>query len=104
MGWGSGSGLMSEIITSLKPSGLNDGAKIQVYEKLIEAFEGHDCDTLMECLGQDQSFDRAYRNLNPSDDGLYSAKEGKKLSDNPHKEGTDAFRDWAYGWNEYHNR
>lgn len=100
MGWSSGSRIMSKIVDSLKPADINDATRTIIYEQIIEVFEENDCDTLMECLGEDLAFDRAYRNLNPTHDGRLSCEEGKKLTDNPHTKGSRDYLDWQDGWDD----
>jgi hypothetical protein len=73
MGWGSGSGLMLEIIEEfnrelsesnpfIKREAAHD-LRHDIYMCLIERFLGHDCDTLCECLGLDPAFDEAFECL-----------------------------------------
>jgi hypothetical protein len=61
MGWSGGSELMSEIISAVQALKSTDDAQIQeLYRRMIVEFENnHDCDTLEECLGEDQRFDFA---------------------------------------------
>jgi hypothetical protein len=66
MGWATGSALMSEIITSLKDKIPDDLVRQEIYETLIPAFEGYDCDTLDECKGLDPSFEKLLRSLDTS--------------------------------------
>lgn len=65
MGWASGSSLFSDIISSLLETDIDDDAREKVYMSLIPAFESFDCDTLMECMGVDKVFDKAYQQINP---------------------------------------
>lgn len=65
MGWASGSRLMSSIIEPLKKNVKDASVRQSVYEDLIRAFEDADCDTLMECEGEDKAFDKALKKLHP---------------------------------------
>jgi hypothetical protein len=60
MGWGSGSEVMSDIITEVKKKFRSD-AKLrqQIYSCLIPAFGAADCDTLDECREEDPAFTAA---------------------------------------------
>jgi hypothetical protein len=51
---------MKEVITSLE-NHIPDLFEIRrrIYVDLIKAFEGDDCDTLEECWGDDEAFNRA---------------------------------------------
>lgn len=57
MGWGSGGELFSNIIVLIHDK-LSDEEKEEVYPKLIDEFEMHDCDTLYESQGIDWYLDR----------------------------------------------
>ncbi len=60
MGWSGGSELMSEVISGVqKLRGVDDAQIQELYRGFIVAFETQDCDTLEECLGEDQRFDFA---------------------------------------------
>lgn len=63
MGWASGSSLMSDVIASVKKEVRDKDARTRLYIGLIEAFEEHDCDTLEECLGEDDAFDVALKEV-----------------------------------------
>lgn len=64
MGWSGGSELMSEIIKYAKPA-IPDDKRKRFYVGVIRAFQGEDADTLGECIGQDEKFDKAFYYLNP---------------------------------------
>lgn len=101
MGWASGSGLMQDVITAVNKSFRRGKGAKKFYEMVIEAFQDHDCDTLDECKGSDPDFDAAYREAYPSEDGWESAKEGKRLDENPYQEETSEWFDWESGWKEF---
>lgn len=61
MGWSSGSGLMDRVIKLLKDDMGDPDKRFYFYMGLIDTFLDYDCDTLDECLGTDEEFDRAYR-------------------------------------------
>ena len=65
MGWASGSSLMDEIIDAAVEVGIDDVTRKEFYEKIIEAFEDQDCDTLQECEGKDTAFDAAIKAVHP---------------------------------------
>lgn len=67
MGWASGSGLFSDIIEAVVDSGLDETTRRELYERFIEIFEGEDCDTLYECVGQDKAFDEVFNARYPDD-------------------------------------
>lgn len=59
MGWSSGSGLMSDVIKSVKKHVPDEDARKAIYKPLIKSWEQEDCDTLYECKGMDPAFDAA---------------------------------------------
>lgn len=61
MGWSSGSGMMSDIISGLKKVEKDAAKRQAIYEVLIPAFENQDCDTLYECEGADPAFKKALK-------------------------------------------
>lgn len=63
MGWASGSLLMTDIITAVSSIVDDDDTRKELYIQFIEAFEEYDCDTLDECIGEDDMFDSAYREI-----------------------------------------
>ena len=64
MGWSSGSTLFNNIIVALIDADIDDDSRENVYRAIIPCFEDMDCDTLMECLGEDKIFDFVYKELN----------------------------------------
>ena len=63
MSWSSGSVIMSEIITALKTKIPDDKLRQEVYEALIPPFEDNDCDTLYECVREDEAFKAAMKEV-----------------------------------------
>lgn len=69
MGWGSGSELMREIIGAVCNStiDISNGHRVideeTLYYLVAAAFMDADCDTLDECLGMSDDFDRALKKL-----------------------------------------
>ena len=63
MGWASGSELVSRVIRVLTEHVGDDDLREAIYADLIPIFEDHDCDTLDECLNEDEAFDKAYRTI-----------------------------------------
>lgn len=104
MGWASGSSLMSEVIASLKGTVSDDKIRVQAYVGIIEAFEGNDCDTLDECIGDDEAWDTAYGIVNPVFAGQMAAERGEPRDSNPFigkRRATDRRR-WDEGWALHH--
>jgi hypothetical protein len=65
MGWSSGSSLMSDVIHVIKFNVTSDTKRQDIYFDIIQDFENYDCDTLMECCGQDTAFDAALKERHP---------------------------------------
>ncbi len=65
MGWSSGTELMSAVITAAKKAIPNEEARKTFYREVIEAFESADWDTQDECIGEDDAFDEAIKELHP---------------------------------------
>jgi hypothetical protein len=61
MGWAKGSGLFEKLIEVLFDKVDDPTAREEIYVEMIGAFEDLDCDTLEECLGEDEAFDAALR-------------------------------------------
>lgn len=68
MGWSSGSGIFDDIINALLEAEVDDEQRQIIYTKLIETFTYFDCDTLFECMGKDEVFDKV---LKETDEDLY---------------------------------
>lgn len=68
MGWASGSTLMSRVIAAMQKANIHESQREIAYKGIIEAFEGEDCDTLDECVGEDPAFDLAFENRDAEDD------------------------------------
>lgn len=64
MGWSSGSSILSEVMQATFPHMKSKGRK-EAALRLISYFEGEDCDTVMECMGDFPEFDEAMKELNP---------------------------------------
>lgn len=65
MGWCSGSTLFGKIIEAAIEEIPDDENRKRFYLKAIEAFEDEDWDTHDECLGEDDAFDAALKELHP---------------------------------------
>ena len=65
MGWASGSRLMSDLIESVKNNVDNFESRVDLYLEMIKNFEDADCDTLDECLGEDEAYDEAWKRSFP---------------------------------------
>lgn len=70
MSWSKGSMLMSEMIEIIDAEVSNNTVKEKLYDSFIDIFEGFDCDTLNECLGEDASFDKVYTKKYPEEELL----------------------------------
>jgi hypothetical protein len=57
---------MRDIIGALRKARVKPKERAKIYNILIPAFEGHDCDTLQECASDDPMFAQVYDKLNPS--------------------------------------
>ncbi len=68
MGWSSGSVLFSDVITALKKHVKDAKVREKVYPTLIDAFEHYDCDTLYECQGEDDAFDKVWAKKYPDEE------------------------------------
>jgi hypothetical protein len=75
MGWSSGSRLAAELIEAAKITINDEDEREAFYEQLIAAFEDEDCDTLDECVGHDDVFDRLWNRLYPSEDDWFDDEE-----------------------------
>ena len=65
MGWAGGSRLMSDLIESVKNNVDNFESRVDLYPEMIKNFEDADCDTLDECLGEDEAFGEAWNRSFP---------------------------------------
>ena len=65
MGWASGSGIFTEVITSAKKFIKDKKARKKFYKNVMAAFEDHDWDTQQECEGLDPVFDELLRETHP---------------------------------------
>lgn len=65
MGWASGSRVFGEIIEILRDNVPEDKIRKDIYSKLIDVFCEMDCDTLDECVGDDDAYDEAYFEVFP---------------------------------------
>lgn len=57
MGWASGSELLGEVVGAIQSNVPDKKARKKIYERVLSAFESHDCDTTEECYGSDPVFD-----------------------------------------------
>lgn len=60
MGWGSGSAIFGEIISSLQENIPDKDVRKKIYQDIYGAFANADWDTEDECLGEDPAFDEVY--------------------------------------------
>ena len=67
MGWSSGSELFSSVIDAIKPEIESKETRTRIYIDLIQRFQAYDWDCVPDCLGEDQAFDDAYRELEIKD-------------------------------------
>jgi ribosome modulation factor len=101
MGWASGSKLATSLILSVESvMETDDGSRMRFYRDMIEAFEKMDCDTLCECLGMSEEFDRVYGERHPSEAGYRAAIGGLSRSACPHGRRSQKGKEWLAGYNE----
>lgn len=81
MGWASGSRMMGEIIEAVTESVSDEQERVELYSALIDIFEEFDCDTLHECVGEDDEFDEAYREKYPEEDELLESEDDDDWDD-----------------------
>lgn len=67
MGWSGGSQLMTDIINCLQEEIGDPDKRYYIYEKIVESMQDMDWDTLDECLGIDEEYDRLYYHIYPED-------------------------------------
>lgn len=65
MGWSNGSNLMSQVIDIIQSHTQPSKYTKNMYMCLIDAFEDFDADCLHECLGENEYFDKAYKEMYP---------------------------------------
>lgn len=65
MGWASGSSMLSEIIEVINENVESEESRLQIYRRLIDIFEDRDCDTICECVDEDETFDKVLRERDP---------------------------------------
>lgn len=72
MSWKSGSQLMTDILTDIQEEvdldGVDDLALRHIYSIMIKNFSNYDCDNLIDAIGIDQQFDKAYDEYYPDED------------------------------------
>lgn len=89
MGWANGSKVFSEIIQVLLETVDSYETRKEIYAGLIEIFEDTaDCDTLYECKGEDEAFDKVFNELYPEDD-LTDLEEEWDENPNPYGDADD---------------
>jgi hypothetical protein len=59
MGWGGGTDVASDAITSFKEHNVPDSLRRELYIDLIQSLRSLDWNSCDECLGQDPVFDEA---------------------------------------------
>lgn len=76
MGWARGSLLMSDIVSVVKENIDDTTLRKELYKGFILAFQDMDCDTLRECVDDDEAFhdalyeiDEYYREYVDEDEG-----------------------------------
>lgn len=80
MGWASGTELMCRVIHTLQEHIPNVVDRQRAYCSLIDAFEDSDWDTQDDCLGMDDAFDAAMRELHP---GWFEDEEDEEKRPEP---------------------
>jgi ribosome modulation factor len=101
MGWASGSRLATSLIASVESvMETDDGSRMRFYRDMIDAFENMDCDTLCECLGMSEEFDRVYGERHPSEAGHRAAIGGLSRSGCPYGRLSRKGKEWLSGFDE----
>jgi hypothetical protein len=70
MGWGSGSSLFNDLIDALNDADCDDAQRYAIYSKMVDAFTDHDWDTLDECVGKDDQYDKVFREIYPEEEDV----------------------------------
>jgi len=65
MGWASGTYIMEDIIKAAQEHISETTNRREFYKKVIKAFESGDWDCQTECIGRDNAFDEALKELYP---------------------------------------
>jgi len=65
MGWSGGSAVMNKIIDVLDGLKIKEDLKKDIFKAIIRALQWEDWDTEMDCVGRDEIFDKALRELEP---------------------------------------
>lgn len=81
MGWAGGSRMMGEIIEAVTEAVSDEQERVELYSALIDIFEDFDCDTLHECVGEDDDFDEAYREKYPEEDEILESEDEEDWDD-----------------------
>lgn len=81
MGWAGGSRMMGEIIEAITEAVSDEQERVELYSALIDIFEDFDCDTLHECVGEDDDFDEAYREKYPEEDEILESEDEEDWDD-----------------------
>jgi ribosome modulation factor len=101
MGWASGSKLAISLILSVEGvMETDDGSRMRFYRDMIDSFEMMDCDTLNECLGMSEDFDRVYAERHPVDAGYRAAIGGLSPSACPYDQLSNKGKEWLHGFDE----
>lgn len=66
MGWASASIIMSDIIRGVSPVVPDKDTRKAIYVPIIKSLEDGDWDTQGECLGEDEAYDEAIKELHPT--------------------------------------
>lgn len=67
MGWNNGSEIMGAVIAAVKKEVGPYGQRFRIYKEIIPVFQDYDWDTEMECLGDDNAYDDALKELHPEE-------------------------------------
>lgn len=79
MSWSEGSMLMEAFIKAIVDRISDAEVRQEIYEELIPIFEAGDCDTLYECVDEDEAFHKALYNM----DEYYRAEVDNDDETNP---------------------
>lgn len=65
MGWNNGSSIMGAVIQAVHKEVGPYGQRFRIYKEIIPVFQEYDWDTEIECMGDDNAFDDALKELHP---------------------------------------
>lgn len=80
MSFAIGSRIMTDIIECLMDKVPEDDIRQDIYEELIEIFEGYNCDTLKNCFKDDDVFEIAFKSIHPMTNEMFDEDDDDSSS------------------------